>query len=230
MLDGVDFTTNKKPRRRKRDPDGTRSAILEAAGKLLARDGPEGLSVSQVAQLAGVNRGTAYQHFPTREQLLEATAAWVGEKLRLAVFGGQMADPAAALGDPKMVAEQMTAFAMENPELGRVWLFEVLSSSRPDNDPFWHQYWTQFEKFAKSDMAQPGIDAEVHSVLMLLGTFLWPVFARSQTRTAKDRQELAQRFSNEILRWSLYGTMRPEKYPELDARVKKAAGTSKRSR
>ena len=49
-----------KPRR---DPERTREAILEVAAKLLARDGPEGLSVSQVAKVAGVNRGTAYHHF-----------------------------------------------------------------------------------------------------------------------------------------------------------------------
>ncbi|MGH6960893.1 MAG: TetR/AcrR family transcriptional regulator, partial [Dongiaceae bacterium] len=215
--------------RRKRDPEGTRAAILEAAGKLLAKDGPEGLSVSQVAQLAGVNRGTAYQHFPTREQLLEATTAWVSERLRLAVFGGQSADGIRQL-DPKEVTEQMAEFAMENPELGRVWLFEALSSNRPASDPFWNQYRVNFEKFADSDAAQPGIDAEVHSVIMLIGTFLWPVFARAHARTAKERQQMAKRFANEMLRLSLYGTMRPEKFPELAAKIGKGADGRKRAK
>ena len=67
--------------RRLRNPEGTREAILEAAREVLAQDGKEGLSVARVAQRAGVNRGTAYQHFQTREQLIEATAAWVSEKL-----------------------------------------------------------------------------------------------------------------------------------------------------
>ena len=40
--------------RKKRDPQGTREAILEAAREVLAQDGKEGLSVAQVAQLAGV--------------------------------------------------------------------------------------------------------------------------------------------------------------------------------
>ena len=61
-------------KRRKRDPQGTREAILEAARTRLAVDGPEGISLSEVAQLAGVNRGTAYQHFETREKLITATA------------------------------------------------------------------------------------------------------------------------------------------------------------
>jgi AcrR family transcriptional regulator len=230
MLDQTTLAVGKKVQRRKRDPDGTRVAILEAASTLLAKDGPEGLSVSQVAQLAGVNRGTAYQHFQTREQLLEATTAWVSEKLRRAVFGD--ADIPADIGtvDPQAVAEHLTDFAMENPEAGRVWLFELLSSSRPTSDPFWNQYKTQFEKFAESDLAQPGIDCEVHSVIMLIGAFLWPVFVRAHARTAKERQEMGKRFSNEMLRLSLYGTMRPEKFPELVAQIGKTVKARKRAK
>src|SRR6266404_4882297 len=82
--------------RKKRDPGGTREAILQAARKILALGGKEGLSVARVAQRAGVNRGTAYQHFQTRAQLIEATAAWVSEKLYREVFG----DPAIARDQP----------------------------------------------------------------------------------------------------------------------------------
>lgn len=224
-------TAAAKPRRR-RDPDGTRAAILEAAGTLLAKDGPEGLSVSQVAQLAKVNRGTAYQHFQTREQLVDATTGWVSERLCDAVFGDKLNGPI-ELVDPQEVSEHMTLFAMENPELGRAWLFHVLSSPHPASDPFWKLYRQRFQKFAKSDAAQPGIDVDVHTVLMIIGTFLWPVWARAHTRTAKERTIMAKRFSSEIVRLSLYGNMRPEKYPSLAAQIpkkatKKAAGTSSR--
>jgi len=217
--------------RRRRDPDGTRLAILEAAGTLLAKDGPEGLSVSQVAQLAGVNRGTAYQHFQTREQLVEATTSWVSEQLCQAAFGKTAAgktsralspEEQAQLADPRGgVIEHIVEFAMENPELARAWLFHVLASSQPANDPFWKMYRQRFEEFVKTDSAQPGIDVEVHTVLMLVGTFLWPVWARAHGRTAKERQQMAQRFTEEVVRLSLYGTMRPEKYPKLVARFAK---------
>ena len=101
----------------------------------------------RVAQRAGVNRGTAYQHFQTREQLIEATAAWVSDKLYRSVFG----DPAVARAQPvesvniARLTEHLAEFAMENPEIGRVWLFELLSSRRPANDPFWQQYVSNFE-------------------------------------------------------------------------------------
>lgn len=219
MPDGVSVV-EKKVQRGKRNPENTRATILQAAGKLLAKVGPEGLSVSQVAQLAGVNRGTAYQHFPTRELLLKATTAWVSEQLNNAVFGTELVNADEVL-DPQTVAEHLAVFTMENPELGRVWLMEVLSSSRPTGDPFWNQYRKRLESFAKSDMAQPGIDVDVHSVVMLIGTFLWPVFARAHVRSAKERQQMAKRFSNEMLRLSLHGTMRPEKFPQLNAKLGK---------
>jgi len=223
MTERLKSSTTPKRARKRRDPEGTREAILGAAREVLAQDGKEGLSVAQVAQKAGVNRGTAYQHFQTREQLIEATAAWVSEKLYRAVFG----DPEIARNQvvEKIrvdgVSEHLAEFAMENPELGRIWLFEVLSSQRPSNDPFWRQYESNLARFAKTGLAQPGIDVEVFSVLILAGSFLWPVWARAHARTAKERQEMAQRFNREVLRLCLHGTLRPEKYSELDARINK---------
>lgn len=222
MAERSDYAISAKRTRRKRDPDGTREIILAAAREVLAQDGKEGLSVAEVAQRAGVNRGTAYQHFQTREQLIEATAAWVSDKLCKAVFGETVKGQPAAELTVEGVMEHLAQFAMDNPELGRIWLFELLASRRPANDPFWRQYVSKLEKFIKTDLAQPGIDTEVHSVLMLAATFLWPVWARAHTRTAKERQQMAERFIREIMRLSLHGTLRPEKYPELDARVRKA--------
>jgi AcrR family transcriptional regulator len=209
--------------RRKRDPEGTREAILEAAREVLAQDGKEGVSVAQVAQRAGVNRGTAYQHFQTREQLIEATAISVSEKLYQAVFG----DPEEADDRPvgsvsiEELTDHLATFAMENTDLCRVWLFELLGSKRPDHDPFWQKFLSNFERFAKTDLAQPGIDSEVACVMTLAGAFLWPVWARAHSRTSKDRQNMAKRLSHEMLRMSLHGTLRPEKYPALDSKVRK---------
>jgi AcrR family transcriptional regulator len=211
-------------RRTRGDPDGTREAILEAARELLARDGKEGLSVVRVAKRAGVNRGTAYEHFQTREQLIEATAARVSKKLFQAVFGDSKvaASQAEEANDPETWTKRLIEFAMENPELGRVWLYELLSSRRPARDPFWRQYESNLRKFFATDMAQPGIDAEVCAVIMLAGSFLWPVCARTRPRNAMERQDLATRFAHELLRFSLHGTLRPEKFRDIDERVSKA--------
>ena len=102
-----------------------------------------------------------------------------------------------------------------------MWLFEVLSSERPANDPFWRQYESRFAQFAQTEFAQPDIDVEVLSVLFIAGSFMWPVWARAHARTAKQRQQMAERFHREVIRLTLHGSLRREKYPDLEARVSK---------
>jgi AcrR family transcriptional regulator len=205
---------------RKRDPQATVEALLDAAREVLSRDGAEGLHVTEVARRAGVSRATAYLHFPTREQLMAATAASVSDRLFAAVFD----DPAFAPGQPmeavsaRGMIEHLAGFAMDNPELCRIWLHEVLSSERPATDKFWHRYMAAMERFAASELAQEGIDVEVHSILMLAGTFLWPMWAQAQVRTARQRQEMVNRFANEMVRLTFNGTLRPDKFAEFRAR------------
>ena len=221
--------TSIKESPRRRNPDGTREAILEAAREILAQDGKEGLRVSEVAHRAGVNRGTAYQHFPTREQLIEATAESVSQKLFQAVYGklthvmGRTADSDAIRG----VTEHLAFFAMENPELSRAWLFELLSSQRPASDRFWREFESSFEQLARTNYARPDIDTEVVSVLMLGGIFLWPVWARARARNAGERKQMTMRLAREVLRLSMYGTLTPEKFPELERFFGEARKTRK---
>jgi AcrR family transcriptional regulator len=207
--------------RRARDPIATRAAILEAACTLLAKDGPEGISLSEVAKLAGINRGTAYQHFETREKLIEATVASVSDRMFRAVFG----DPA-TIGvrdvehaDIADVNDRLAEFAMDNPELCRAWLLQLLSSPDPTADPFWNEYHGSLERFAATDLAADNVDTEALSVITLSSAFLWPIWARSHARDDDDRRRLSQRFAKEVLRLSMYGSVRPEKFPDVALRL-----------
>ena len=65
-----------------RDPEATHEAILAAAQAMMAEHGPQGLTVSDVARRAGVNRGTAYQHFPTRERLIDEVLERLGRRTK----------------------------------------------------------------------------------------------------------------------------------------------------
>lgn len=215
-------------KRRPRDPDATREVILEAARTLLAKDGPEGISLSEVAHLAGVNRGTAYQHFETREKLIQATADWVADKLFRAVFG----DPA-TIGERRIeevdtadLTDRLSNFAMDNPELCRVWLLQLLASPDPGADPFWREYVGSLARFAATDMAAPDVDAEVLALMNLAGAFLWPVWVHAHDKDARNRAQLARRFSDECLRLSLYGSMRPASYPEIVERLERKPRTA----
>lgn len=199
----------------------TRTAILEAAGSRLAYDGPEGLSLSEVARLAGVNRRTAYQHFGTRERLVRETEHWVSEQLYRAIFGdpATIHDRAVDSIDPADVATRLASFAMENPELCRGWLLRVLSSADPAEDIFWREYQGSAARFATTELAQPMIDTEVMSVIMLAGAFLWPVWARAKAGEGTALQSLADRFARESIRMSMFGNLQSQHYPDIVARL-----------
>ncbi|MFI9120577.1 TetR/AcrR family transcriptional regulator [Streptomyces bikiniensis] len=58
----------------------TRQRLLEAAVSCLAEHGWAGSTVSVVAERAGVSRGAAQHHFPTREDLFTAAVEYVAEE------------------------------------------------------------------------------------------------------------------------------------------------------
>ncbi len=201
--------------------ESTREAILAAARTVLASDGPEALSLSKVAHLAGINRGTAYQHFKTREELIKATIGWVSEHLCTTLGGGVELDESGRMVGIEQrsiyeVIARLVDFAVENPALGRIWLFDVLSSENPADDPFFRQFKLTTQRLADSHFSQDGIDVEALSVIILGGYFLWPEWTRAKSRGEEDRRAAAQRMRREILRLFLHGVLRPEEFPQLE--------------
>lgn len=61
----------------------TRQRLLESAIEALAELGWAGSTVAVVAERAGVSRGAAQHHFPTREDLFAAAVEYVGDARRL---------------------------------------------------------------------------------------------------------------------------------------------------
>jgi AcrR family transcriptional regulator len=57
-----------------RHTEATRRAILEAAVDLFLERKSDGFSVQEVADRAGLTHRTVYRYFPTRQELLSATA------------------------------------------------------------------------------------------------------------------------------------------------------------
>jgi AcrR family transcriptional regulator len=207
--DGISRLTSPARKPRRRNPAATREVILEAARKILASDGPEALSILSVTHAAGVNRGTIYLHFENREAVIAAAVESVSQALLQSVYGEQadLSENDVANIDHAALAERLAAFAMDNPDLCRVWLFQVLASPDPYKDPFWRQYVSLLKVFAQTPLAQEGIDAEVLSVIVLAGTFLWPVWARAGSLNEAERKAATERFGRELLRLSAHGTL-----------------------
>jgi len=212
------------PRRRRRnntDPDSTRREILQAALEVLAKDGPENLNVSDVARRAGVNRGTAYQHFPTREDLVHATASWVSERMYEEFFGDREERPEdGPLYPPDLALERTTEFAMNNPELSRAWLFDVMSTKGPVTDRFWLRYVAGLEDYVRRGYGRADMDVEVFAFISLASALLWPIWAGAHSRSGRTREKMRQRFFDEMLRLVAFGSLIPERHRELIEQLK----------
>ncbi|MGA4849587.1 TetR/AcrR family transcriptional regulator [Streptomyces sp. G5(2025)] len=75
----------------------TRLKLLEAAVSCLAEHGWAGSTVSVVAERAGVSRGAAQHHFPTREDLFTAAVEYVAEQRSTALRALPAQDPASVV-------------------------------------------------------------------------------------------------------------------------------------
>lgn len=195
--------TTSRPRRR--DFEDNRRRILDAARLTLAERGPEGLTVSEVAQRAGLNRTTAYQHFRTRDALAAAVMAELADELT-----GMLHAPHAMFGQ----IDHIVLFFVDHPELARLTLRQLLSQSQL-SEPAWSSYREQIRKIAESAKAQPGIDAEMLSHLLVCVGVLWPLIARTQYEDAESARNATQRLTRELKRLLLHGVLRPDASPEL---------------
>jgi AcrR family transcriptional regulator len=68
--------------------EATRTAILEAAAQLLLERRNDGFSVQTVADRAGLTHRTVYRYFPTRLELMAATARSLAPHLEEDSFAG----------------------------------------------------------------------------------------------------------------------------------------------
>jgi TetR/AcrR family transcriptional regulator len=65
----LDVTDSEETSRRRRDPEATRAAILDAGEKLFVSRGPAETSTSEIARLAGVTKSLIHHHFGSKEEL-----------------------------------------------------------------------------------------------------------------------------------------------------------------
>lgn len=192
-----------KPRARRRDFEDSRRRLLDAARLILAERGPEALTVSEVAHRAGLNRTTAYQHFRTRDALTEAVMGETADELM-----GMLREPEHIWGE----LDRMVPFFSEHPELVRLTLHQLLAES-PLPASGMKSYLGWIRKIVESRNAQPGIDAEMLSYVLMCVGILWPLIARAQYEDEKSAQRATKRLTRELRRLLLHGVLRPEAWP-----------------
>ena len=91
-----------------------RAALLRSAGKILEKEGLEGLKLREVARRAGVSHTAPYRHFHERESLLAALATDGYAML------GKAQQEAAATGGLRGMGEAYVRFALDHPQRFRL--------------------------------------------------------------------------------------------------------------
>jgi AcrR family transcriptional regulator len=113
-----------EPRRLRADAERNRRRLLDAATELFCERGLE-VGVAEIAEHAGVGRGTLFRNFPTKEHLI---AAIVVERMNESISRGRelldAADPGEALFEliDQSVGRQQTDRALFDAVADDLWL------------------------------------------------------------------------------------------------------------
>ena len=203
-------TRDERPRRgRGPDPDGTRDAILAAAQAMMAERGIEGLTVSDVARRANVNRGTAYQHFPSRDQLVAAVLDRVAWSTKLSINATV----------PPTVSERIdyaVDYFLSHPEFVRLTMFRMLSGVPDPRDDLWAGFVARIQRLAAHPGSRAGIDAEMLALMLVGATMFWSL----RVSAGGESPRTARRFAREMKRLLLYGVLRPEAHRDVVTAVR----------
>jgi AcrR family transcriptional regulator len=199
---------------RRRDPAATREAILDAAEALMAERGPEGVTVSEVAHRAAVNRTTAYQHFRTRGQVIQAVVKRLSEDVK------RILDADLSLAER---IDQIVDLHLHRPEMARLWLFQLLSDVPLPQDESWQRYLAGMRSLAASERTRDGIDAEMLGSILLGATLVWSLLARRGPKGEPGAKDAAERFTRELKRLLAFGVLKPEGWPEFVASIRPPA-------
>jgi AcrR family transcriptional regulator len=93
-----------KQKRIRRTPEEARALILEAAEGTIAKTGPSGLRLQDVAKAAGVSHPTILHHFGSREGLVKALNLRTLEDLKAVLVAPAMARTASRAPSPPIAA------------------------------------------------------------------------------------------------------------------------------
>ena len=128
-----------------------RAALLDAARRLVAIDGPDGFTMARAAREAGVSSGAPYRHFTDRAELMTALARQGEDELRrrMAIATHSIEDPLEAFRQQGIAYAQ---FAVDEPGWFRVMSMpEYITVS--EDDPDISAFWMPFADFVQAHSA-----------------------------------------------------------------------------
>lgn len=190
-----------------RDPDRTRKAILDAAKELIASEGVDAVSVSSVARLANVNRGTAYLHFKDREELMDATISSVVNELSEVIRKSSAQIQEWSTSDDS-VMEAITKTLGNNTILVKVVLQEMIMGETAHTDKLWEIWNDGLRSLHDHPDVSRDIDNDVLAVIGVAASFLWPIVTDAENMSKAKRDRSSKRFARAFDRIVLQGILK----------------------
>jgi AcrR family transcriptional regulator len=198
----------------------THEQILAAATDILAEGGPDGWSITNVAERAGVSRATAHRHFPTRDDLeWEVTGRLVAEI-------GIDIDPADPEGgDLGQRVDAIVSHFCAQPAQARGWLIDLMRGTPESTGAkVMDRQVDLIRLLVGTEAGRPGIDAEVLAAILLGGTLLWSVVSQRDKRPPADA---AARFSAEVKGLMEHGAVAPGTFSATPSLARRRQGARK---
>lgn len=183
-----------------RNPVETRARLLQATVELLARKGPDGLSIKEAAALAQVSRGVAYQHFEHREHLLSEAKGWMMERLLESVQNSSAAEP----GDVMLHTARLV---LKNRDAATLLVADAIAGRELSPDqPITRVVRQMLQQMQRRGEARADLDIDILSYIFLGMISTLVMLSRLP---ASDPDELAQRFARELSNFMRHGIFAP---------------------
>jgi hypothetical protein len=172
------------PPRRRRDPEASRAAILEAACEVFTERGYARATIREIARRAGVTHGLVMRHFGTKERLL--IAALPGPRAAAGVVPGDLAT------FPERVA---AAFVAETESAGRgeLAIVALIRSAASGEEAVMPLYAAMEQEVTATFREVLGPGLEVYAALLaslLIGVTFGRHVARTGVLAKLTREEL----------------------------------------
>ncbi|MER6009508.1 TetR family transcriptional regulator [Streptomyces bluensis] len=198
-------SADEQPRRRRRDPEGHRAAIIEAARHTFAERGYARTTLREIARRAGVTHGLITRHFSSKERLF------------LAAVPGNRDLEGVAAGDPATLPDRIAHAFVRRLETDAVNdpLIALLRSAASDERAAAHLLLAMQEHSAAAyrSVLSPGAptppDADLDARVALVGAQMIGVtfsryIARTQPLASMPPEQLTEHLAR-TLRHILFG-------------------------
>lgn len=138
-----------------------RAALIEAALRAIAEDGPDRFTLRDVARRAGVSAAAPYRHFRDKEELLAAVAGDAAERLQAMIERAVSAAGGTALQQFRAAGIAHVQFVVAHPEHFRALNTPRIAERMPADAREKWTAWNQAQRRALADARAAGQLAQI---------------------------------------------------------------------